>query len=89
MFLSEMLDPAQVQNIILVDLSWPMFGQDGEGVRVVPKPHQINWDHIYGGAWILCVDQDRRCPCPPIDPEIILVVNLVHTIEGVGRMLIL
>ena len=46
MFLAEMLDPAKVQNVILVDKQWPMFNQSQ------PLPHQINWDHIYGvGDW--------------------------------------
>lgn len=46
MFLAEMLDPAKVQNVILVDKQWPMFNQ------AQPLPHQINWDHVYGvGDW--------------------------------------
>ena len=41
MFLAEMLDPAKVQRVILLDKQWPMFG-------MAPQPHQINWDHVYG-----------------------------------------
>ena len=42
MFLAEMLDPAKVKLIALVDKQWPMFNAG------TPKSHQINWDHVYG-----------------------------------------
>ena len=41
MFLSELLDPRKVKLIVLLDKQWPMHGD-------APKPHQINWDHVYG-----------------------------------------
>ena len=41
MFLSELLDPRKVKMIVLLDKQWPMHGDE-------PKPHQINWDHVYG-----------------------------------------
>jgi hypothetical protein len=41
MFLSELLDPNKVKMIVLLDKQWPMHGDE-------PKPHQINWDHVYG-----------------------------------------
>ena len=41
MFLSELLDPKKVKMIVLLDKQWPMHGDE-------PKPHQINWDHVYG-----------------------------------------
>ena len=34
MFLAEMLDPAKVQRVILLDKQWPMFG-------IVAAAHQI------------------------------------------------
>ena len=42
MFLAEMLDPAKVKLIALVDKQWPMFNAG------TPKSNQINWDHVYG-----------------------------------------
>jgi hypothetical protein len=40
MFLAEMLDPAKVQNIVLVDKQWPMFNQ--RKVTQNPKPKTQN-----------------------------------------------
>jgi hypothetical protein len=41
MFLSELLPSEKVERCILVDKQWPMH-------NAPPKPHHINWGHIYG-----------------------------------------
>lgn len=41
MILSEYLPPDRVKKFVLVDKAWPMCYSE-------PKPHHINWAHIYG-----------------------------------------
>ena len=41
MLLSEMLPPDKVSKCILIDKAWPTC-------HATPKPHHMNWDHIYG-----------------------------------------
>jgi hypothetical protein len=41
MLLSEYLQPEKVTKLILIDKAWPMCFAE-------PKPHHMNWDHIYG-----------------------------------------
>ncbi|CAJ1956853.1 unnamed protein product [Cylindrotheca closterium] len=41
MILSEYLPPDKVEKFVLIDKAWPMCHAE-------PKPHHINWDHIYG-----------------------------------------
>ena len=45
MFLSELLPKEKVEEIVMVDKMWAMFGTE-------PKSHHINWAHVYGeGEW--------------------------------------
>lgn len=41
MLLSELLPPEKIERFVLVDKAWSMRDR-------TPKPHHINWDHIYG-----------------------------------------
>ena len=41
MFLSELLNKDKVEEIVLVDKMWAMWGMQ-------PKPHHISWTHIHG-----------------------------------------
>jgi len=45
MLLSEYLPHEKVRKLVLVDKAWPMCFAE-------PRPHHINWDHIYGNYTI-------------------------------------
>lgn len=49
MILSEYLPPDKVEKLVLVDKAWPMCHAE-------PKPHHMNWDHIYGNYTIAVAD---------------------------------
>jgi len=49
MILSEYLPPDKVEKFVLIDKAWPMCHAE-------PKPHHMNWDHIYGNYTIAVED---------------------------------
>mmetsp|Transcript_24982 Transcript_24982/g.61507 ORF Transcript_24982/g.61507 Transcript_24982/m.61507 type:complete len:334 (+) Transcript_24982:152-1153(+) len=51
MILSEYLPPDKVEKFVLIDKAWPMCHAE-------PKPHHMNWDHIYGNYTISITEED-------------------------------
>ena len=50
MLLSEYLPSHKVKKFILIDKAWPMCFAE-------PRPHHINWDHIYGNYTTVTTDE--------------------------------
>jgi hypothetical protein len=58
MFIAELIPPAKLERICLVDNAWPSFGKQ-------PQPHHINNGHILDTDWptpVHCVKTDLKKP---------------------------